>query len=120
MNFIPFSIGDLKLSVLSGVEACMSKSNIKISECYMGFLEPVGDPNQSAIFSTEGLLGIKISSCFLAFLSIQVPTVSMQSLISSKVGVISAVPSKHHSLAIPISRKDLNQFLPTVHVDQFC
>ena len=94
-TFIPFFVRDLELSVVSGVEACMSKLDIKISECYMGFLGPVGNvfpnPNKSTIFSTEGLLGIKMSSCFLDFISI--PTMSIQSLISTKVGVILAVPN---------------------------
>ena len=41
-NFIPFSVGDLEISLLSGIEAFMSKSDIKISECYVGFFALVG------------------------------------------------------------------------------
>ena len=33
---------DLELSVVSGVETRMSKSDIKISKCYVGFLTAVG------------------------------------------------------------------------------
>ena len=92
MNLVPFSVRDLELSVVSGVEACMYKSDIKIFECLMGFMAQWAKsfpyPNQSAIFSTVGLLGMKMSSYFLTFLSIPVPTVSMQPHISSKVGVI--------------------------------
>ena len=51
--------------------------------------------SQSVISSTEGLLGMKMSSCFLAFVSIQVPTASMQYLISFKVGVILEVPNRN-------------------------
>ena len=40
-NFISFSIRDLELTIVSGVEARMSKSDIKISKCYMGFLTPL-------------------------------------------------------------------------------
>ena len=43
--------------------------------------------------SPQYLQGMKMSSCFLAFLSIPISIVSMQSLISSKIGVISAVPN---------------------------
>ena len=35
-------------------------------------------------------------------------------------GNFGVLKSEHHSLAIPIACDDLNQFRPTVHVDQFC
>ena len=97
-TFIPFFVRDLELSVVSGLESCMYKSDIKVPECYMGFLAPVGKVLSQPELFRNILYGRLIGDedvvfLFLALLSIPVPTVSIQSLISSKVGVISAVPN---------------------------
>ena len=121
-NLVPFSVGDLEISILSGVETFMSNSDIKISECYMGFLAPVGkvfpQPEPvSNIFYRRFCRDkdVFLFSCF-PFYSDAYRFYAVSDFLQSR-GTFGSSKLKHYSLAMPISREDLNQFRPTVHVD---
>ena len=125
MNSIPFSVGDLKLSVISGVEACMSNSDVKISECYMRFLAPVGKvfPQLEPVCNIFYGRFIRDEDVFLFSYFPLYPSayrVYAASYFLQSRGNFGVLKSEHHSLAIPIACDDLNQFRPTVHVDQLC
>ena len=121
-NLILICVADLELSVISGVGACMSKPDIMISKCYMGFLalvgkvfsqpEPVNNIFYGRLIRDKDVF---LFSCF-PFYSDAYRFYAVSDFLQSR-GNFSNSELEHYSLAIPISRKDLNQFRPTIHVD---
>ena len=121
-NLISICVADLELSGVSGIESCMSTSDIKISKFYMGFLAPVGNvfsqPEPVRNIFYRRLIRDKevfLFSCF-PFYSDAYRFYAVSDFLQSR-GTFGSSKLKHYSLAMPISREDLNQFWPTVHVD---
>ena len=103
----------------------MSKSDIKISECYTRFFAPIGNvffqPEPVNNIFYRRLIRDKdvfLFSCFL-FYSSAYHVYAVSNFLQCQ-GNIRGSKLEHHSFAIPISYEDLNQLCPTVHVDLFC
>lgn len=111
--------------VVSGVNACMSKLHVQISECYMGFLEPVGKvfPQLKPVCNIFYKRLIRDKDVFLfscyPFYPSAYRVYAFSDFLQSR-GYFGGSESDHHSLAIPVACEDLNQFRSTVHVDQLC